>query len=54
LFYDDGALEISPGNERLLAGLVAALIAWRTRSVPFTLVGGMAALWTLQAVGQIV
>lgn len=54
LFYDDGALEISPGNERLLAGLVAALIAWRTRSVPFTLVGGMAALWTLQVVGQIV
>jgi branched-subunit amino acid transport protein len=35
-----------------IAGLVAALIAWRTRSVLFTLGGGMAALWTLQAVGQ--
>ena len=53
LFYVDGALEVSPGNERLLAGLVAALIAWRTRSVLFTLGGGMATLWTLQAIGQI-
>ncbi len=32
-FYENGALEVSLGNERLLAGLVAALIAWRTRSV---------------------
>jgi len=53
LLYDNSALEVSLGNERLLAGLVAALIAWRTRSVPFTLVGGMTALWTLQAIGQI-
>ena len=49
--YDDGALNVSSGNERLLAGLVASLIAWRTRSVLFTLVGGMATLWTLQAIG---
>ena len=34
LFYENGALEVSLGNERLLAGLVAALICWRTRSVP--------------------
>jgi branched-subunit amino acid transport protein len=52
LFYDIGALEVSVGNERLLAGLVASLIAWRTRSVLFTLGGGMATLWTLQAIGQ--
>jgi len=52
LFYEDGSLEISLGNERLLAGLVAALIAWRTRNVLFTLGGGMATLWTLQAIGQ--
>ena len=53
LFYENGVLQFSLGNERLLAGLVAALIAWRTRSVLFTLVGGMATLWTLQAIGQI-
>ena len=52
LFYKNGALEVSLGNERLLAGLVAVLIAWRTRSVLFTLGGGMATLWTLQAMGQ--
>jgi branched-subunit amino acid transport protein len=39
LFYENGALQVSLGNERLLAGLAAALIAWRTRSVLFTLGG---------------
>jgi branched-subunit amino acid transport protein len=52
LFYEDGALEVSLGNERLLAGLVAALIAWRTRNVLLTLGGGMATLWILQVIGQ--
>ena len=52
LFYANGSLDVSLGNERLLAGMVAALIAWRTRSVVFTLGAGMAALWTLQAIGQ--
>jgi len=52
LFYDNGALEVSLGNERLLAGAVAALIAWGTRSVLFTLGGGMAMLWALQAIEQ--
>ena len=51
LLYQNGVPEISLGNERLLAGLVAAVICWRTRNVPLTLVGGMATLWTLQAVG---
>jgi branched-subunit amino acid transport protein len=50
LFYVDGAVDVSLGNERLLPGLAAVLIAWRTRSVPLTLVGGMATLWVLQAV----
>ncbi len=52
LLYEDGALEVSLGNERLLAGLVAALIAWRTRNVLLTLGGGMATLWILQAFAQ--
>ena len=52
LFYQDGALEVSLGNERLLAGLVAVLIAWWTRNVLLVLGGGMAVLWTLQAVAQ--
>jgi branched-subunit amino acid transport protein len=52
VFYEDGTLNVTLGNERLLAGLVAALIAWRTRSLLITLGGGMAALWTLQLIGQ--
>jgi branched-subunit amino acid transport protein len=51
LFYVNGAVEVSIGTERLLAGIAAVLIAWRTRSVPLTLVGGMATLWALQAIG---
>ena len=52
LFYVNGALDVSLGNERLLAGLAAALISWRTKSIPFTLGGGMVTLWTLQAIEQ--
>ncbi len=39
-------LPISP---RIPAALVAAAVAWKTKSTPKTLVAGMAALWTLQA-----
>ena len=46
-----GTLDISLGNERLLAGLLAAIVAWRTKNVLWTIAVGMAALWLLQAVG---
>jgi branched-subunit amino acid transport protein len=35
-------------NPRLLAGALAALIAWRTKSVLLTIGVGMAALWIIQ------
>jgi branched-subunit amino acid transport protein len=43
-----GDFDLSLGNVRLLAGLLAALIAWRTKNVLLTIGGGMAALWLLQ------
>ena len=46
----EDVIDVSPGNLRLLAGIVAALIAWKTRSVLWTIVSGMASLWILQAV----
>jgi branched-subunit amino acid transport protein len=46
-----GSLDLSPGNARLIAGALAALIAWRTRSVWLTIATGMAALFLLQATG---
>jgi branched-subunit amino acid transport protein len=45
-----GAWGISSGNPRLLAGLIAAAVAWRTKNALLTIGVGMAALWILQAV----
>lgn len=42
-------LLLSPTNERLVAGLIAIAVAWRTRSILWTLLAGMAALLLLQA-----
>lgn len=38
-------------SPRLLAGLIAALVAWRTRSVLWTLVAGLGLLGVFQALG---
>ena len=48
LMLREGALDLSMGNPRWIAGLAAILVAWRTRSVLATIVSGMAALWLLQ------
>ncbi len=48
LFMPQGALDLSLGNERLIAGLVAILVAWRTRNVLLTIGVGMVVLWVLQ------
>jgi branched-subunit amino acid transport protein len=50
LLVRNGAVQLSPGNPRLLAGLLAAGVAWRTRNVLVTIAAGMCALWVLQAV----
>jgi branched-subunit amino acid transport protein len=44
LFTYQGALYISPANERLLAGGLAILVAWRSRSTLATILAGLAAL----------
>ena len=46
----DGSPALSPGNERILAAVAAAAVAWRTESVLATIVVGMGALVALQAV----
>lgn len=48
LFQPGGTLDVSLGNDRLLAGLVAILIAWRTRNVFLTVAVGLILLWLLQ------
>ncbi len=52
LFVQQGQLSFSLSNFRLLAGGVAALVAWKTRNTLLTLVCGMATLLLLQSLFQ--
>lgn len=45
----NGALLLTLANPRLIAGIVAFVVAWRTRRVAFTLIAGMATFWLLTA-----
>ena len=51
LLVRDGHLAMSLENHRLIAGVVAILIAWRFKKIMPTIVAGMAALWLLQFAG---
>ena len=48
MVFRNSSLFLSPANPRLLAGLLAVLIAWRTKNVLVTIGTGMAALLLLQ------
>lgn len=48
MVYPGGTFDLSLGNERLLAGLVAIGIAWWRKDVLLTIGGGMGVLWLLQ------
>jgi branched-subunit amino acid transport protein len=50
LLLRDDEFDLSLGNLRLLAGVLAALVAWRTKSVLLSIAAGLGALWVLQAV----
>jgi branched-subunit amino acid transport protein len=45
-----GTLDLSLGNERLLAGLIAIVVAWYTKNMIWTVAVGMIALWVLQTI----
>jgi branched chain amino acid efflux pump len=51
LFLHDGALNVSLGNTRLLAGLVAIIVAWFSKNTLLTIIAGMIALFVLQVFG---
>jgi branched-subunit amino acid transport protein len=48
MFQPGGQLDLSLGNQRLLAGLVAIGVAYFTKNVIWTVAIGMVALWGLQ------
>jgi branched-subunit amino acid transport protein len=47
LFYQNSSLNFTLTNTRLLAGIIAVVVAWRSRSPLLTIVIGMAALLVL-------
>ncbi len=48
LGYSNNSLAITFTNPRLLAGLIATLVAYRTRNVILTILAGMVAFWILK------
>ncbi|MGD9092205.1 MAG: AzlD domain-containing protein [Anaerolineales bacterium] len=47
LFLHNGSLDLSLGNHRLIAGILATVVAWRTKNIVLTILVGMAALLLL-------
>jgi branched-subunit amino acid transport protein len=48
LLYRSNQLDISFGNTRLLAGIIAILVAWFSKNTLLTILAGMIALFVLQ------
>ncbi|HSM70461.1 MAG TPA: AzlD domain-containing protein [Anaerolineales bacterium] len=53
LFLQNGALDISFDNIRLLAGSVATLVAWYGRNTLLTIIAGMLALFLFQLLSNL-
>jgi branched chain amino acid efflux pump len=49
VFYAGETIDLNPLNPRLISGILAGVVAWRTRNVILTLLVGMAVLFVLQA-----
>lgn len=51
LLTADNEILISFGNERLLAGIIAAFVAWKTENVIATIGIGMVSVWVFESIG---
>lgn len=49
LLFPKGTFDPSLGNNQLLAGLLAILVAWFSKNTLFTIIAGMILLFVLQA-----
>jgi len=49
LLYKDDRIYIAADNSYLVAGIIAGVIAWRTKNLLLTIVLGMLALWGYRA-----
>jgi branched-subunit amino acid transport protein len=50
LVYRSNQIDISLGNTRLIAGIIAILVAWYSKNTLITILAGMIALFLLQLV----
>jgi branched-subunit amino acid transport protein len=50
LIYRSNQIDISLGNTRLIAGIIAILVAWYSKNTLITILAGMIALLLLQLV----
>lgn len=48
IFYHEGMVDALQGKERLVAGIIALLIAYKTRNIFFTILTGMGTLYLMQ------
>ena len=47
LGYSNSQLAVLPTNPRLLAGIIATIVAYKTKSVVWTICAGMVVFWVL-------
>jgi len=52
IMVQNDAVNLSPLNPRLLAGILAVIVAWRTKNVWVTIAVGMVAMWGLSLVAS--
>jgi branched-subunit amino acid transport protein len=50
LLVRSGQIDLTPSNFRLLAGLAAVLVAWKTKNTLLTILGGMLVLVLLELI----
>lgn len=50
LFYSEGGLDLAVTNTRLIAGLIAILVAWFSKNTLLTIIVGMVVLLVLQLI----
>ena len=50
LLMPGGQFNLSLGNARLIAGVLATVVAWRTKNVLLTIAVGMIVLWVLSSI----
>lgn len=52
LLMPGGEFSLSLDNARLIAGVIATIVAWRTKNVLLTIAAGMIVFWVLSAIAR--